>query len=70
MKLSEIKTYYINLDKDEEKKEFVLDSKKLDVNVVKTDKGTEITVAAETSALKRVGTWLAKFYAKKFNKKK
>jgi len=60
----------VEIHKDEEKKEFKLDSEKLDVNVTKTEEGTVVNVDAKNSALKRVGEWLAKFYAKKFNKKK
>lgn len=60
----------VELHTDEVKKEFKLDSEKLDVNVTKTEEGTTVTVDAQSSALQRIGNWLAKFYAKKFNKKK
>lgn len=56
------------LTSDEVKKEFDLDTEKLDVHVEKTAEGTKVKVDAKNSALKRVGEWLAKFYVKKFNK--
>jgi len=55
---------------DETKKEFKYDGQKLDVNVIKTEIGTTVTVDAQNSILKKVGNWLAKFYTKKFNKTK
>ena len=60
----------VEVHTDEVKKEFKLDSEKLDVNVTKTEEGTTVIVDAQSSALQRIGNWLAKFYAKKFNKKK
>jgi len=58
----------VEVHTDEVKKEFKLDSEKLDVNVTKTEEGTTVTVEAENNILQKVGNWLAKFYAKKFNK--
>jgi hypothetical protein len=55
---------------DETKKEFKYDGQKLDVNVIKTEEGTTVTVDAQNSILKKIGNWLAKFYIKKFNKTK
>ena len=49
-------------------KEFKLDSKKLDVNVKKTETGTEVTVEASSGLLKRLGNFIAKRFTKKFNK--
>ena len=55
---------------DGTKKEFKYDGQKLDVNVIKTEEGTTVTVDAQNSILKKIGNWLAKFYIKKFNKTK
>lgn len=57
------------LNKDEEKKEFILDSKKLDVEVTKTNEGTTVKVEAQTPMLQRAGKWIAHMMSKKFNRK-
>ena len=57
------------LNKDENKKEFVYDSKKLDINVTKDTEGTKVTVDAENGFLKKVGNFISKIFVRKFNKK-
>jgi hypothetical protein len=45
-----------------------LDSKKLDINVTKTEEGTTVVVESENALLKKAGTFLSKYWVKKFNK--
>jgi len=62
---------YINKSEfTEEEKKFVLDSRKLDVEVTKTDEGTVVKVEAQTPVLKKVGKWVAHMMSKKFNRLK
>ena len=58
----------VTVHADEKEKKFVLDSRKLDVEVIKTAEGTTVKVEAQTQVLKRVGAWVAHMMSKKFNK--
>jgi hypothetical protein len=58
----------VTVHADEKEKKFVLDSRKLDVEVTKTAEGTTVKVEAQTPILKRVGAWVAHMMSKKFNK--
>ena len=58
----------VTVHADEKEKKFVLDSRKLDVEVIKTAEGTTVKVEAQTPILKRVGAWVAHMMSKKFNK--
>jgi|688.fasta_scaffold30048_10 hypothetical protein len=58
----------VTVHADEEEKKFVLDSRKLDVEVTKTAEGTTVKVEAQTPLLKRAGLWVAHMMSKKFNK--
>ena len=58
----------VDLHITEETKEFKLDSEKLDVQVVKTKEGTTVVVESENKFFQKAGTWLSKFWVKKFNK--
>lgn len=58
----------VTVHADEKEKKFVLDSRKLDVEVIKTAEGTTVKVEAQTPVLKRVGAWVAHMMSKKFNK--
>ena len=60
----------VELHTSEEEKKFVLDSKKLDVEVTKTNEGTTIKVEAQNPLLKRIGKWVAHMMSKKLNRKK
>ena len=60
----------VTVHADEKENKFVLDSRKLDVEVIKTDEGTTVKVEAQTPVLKKVGLWVAHMMSKKFNKVK
>ena len=49
-------------------KEFKLNSEKLDVNILKTEEGTVVTVEAKNTLLKKVGELAVKGIIKKFSK--
>ena len=56
------------MKKEDDKKEFKLDTEKLDVEVKKDETGTVVVVQSENSFLKRVGNWVSKIFVRKFNK--
>ena len=53
---------------DENNKEFVLDTKKLDVNVKKEDGVTTVEVKSENGFLRQIGKILSKVILRKANK--
>jgi hypothetical protein len=53
---------------DEDNKEFVLDTKKLDVNVKKEDGVTTVEVKSENGFLRQIGKILSKVILRKANK--
>jgi RNase P/RNase MRP subunit p29 len=57
------------LTSNEEEKKFVLDSRKLDVEVTKTNEGTTVKVEGQTPMLQRAGKWIAHMMSKKLNRK-
>ncbi len=58
----------VHTDKETKEKHFKLDSEKLDVEVNKTEAGTEVVVNAENGLLKRIGNFFGKLVSRKFNK--
>jgi hypothetical protein len=58
----------VEINTDGKKKEFKLDSEKLDVNVVKTEEGTSVTVSAKNPLLKAASALISKILVKKLKK--
>jgi hypothetical protein len=56
------------INKNKIKKEFNLDSEKLDLNIVKTEEGTSVNVTSKDGLVKTVGILIVKAIIKKFSK--
>jgi hypothetical protein len=54
--------------KEDDKKEFVLDSRKLDVSVKKKGEVTTTEVEAQSGFLKTIGKVLSRIFVKRFSK--
>lgn len=58
----------VTVKKEGDNIDIKLDTEKLDVNVVKTEEGTSVTVDAKNPLLKIAGKLLSKVLVKKLNK--
>lgn len=57
---------HIELHKDENKQELIIDSKKLDIEVSKTAEGVEVKVDAQSGLLNTLGKLIGKVALKRF----